>query len=125
MEIERERAWLDEMERQKKQFECRRQKRGCSKGLAVGGGLGGIVLILIVAFLGGDPGVLLEGMGGDSGSSVSTDQPYQASQEEEELADFVSVVLADSAGNGSIKALEQAIWMKEIFSAQTDYKKLV
>lgn len=66
------------------------------KGLAVGGGLGGIVLILIVTFLGGDPGVLLDGMGGNGSGGSSSGEPYQATEQEEELADFVSVVLADT-----------------------------
>lgn len=70
-------------------------RRGGGKGLAVGGGLGGIVLVLIFAFLGGDPGVLLDGIGG-SGSSSNSGVPYKATEQEEELADFVSVVLADT-----------------------------
>jgi predicted metalloprotease len=75
--------------------EDRRGQGGGGKGLAVGGGLGGIVLILIVTLLGGDPGVLLDGInGGDSGGSSS--EPYQATEQEEELAEFVSVVLADT-----------------------------
>lgn len=70
-------------------------RRGGGKGLAVGGGLGGLVLVLIFAFLGGDPGVLLEGMGG-TGSGGNSGAPYQATGQEEELAEFVSVVLADT-----------------------------
>ncbi|MCM3610024.1 zinc metallopeptidase [Planococcus sp. MERTA32b] len=73
-----------------------RRGRGGGKGLAVGGGLGGIVLILIVAFLGGDPGVLLDGMGGNGSGGGSPGEPYQATEQEEELAEFVSVVLADT-----------------------------
>ncbi|WP_341202278.1 KPN_02809 family neutral zinc metallopeptidase [Planomicrobium okeanokoites] len=73
-----------------------RRGSGGGKGLAVGGGLGGIVLILIVTFLGGDPGILLDGMGGDGSGGSSTGEPYQATEQEEELADFVSVVLADT-----------------------------
>ncbi len=73
-----------------------RRGSGGGKGLAVGGGLGGIVLILIVTFLGGDPGILLDGMGGNGSGSSSTGEPYQATEQEEELADFVSVVLADT-----------------------------
>ena len=73
-----------------------RRGRGGGKGLAVGGGLGGIVLILIVAFLGGDPGVLLDGMGGNGSGGSSSGEPHQATEQEEELAEFVSVVLADT-----------------------------
>lgn len=71
------------------------RRGGGGKGLAVGGGLGGIVLVLIFAFLGGDPGVLLDGIGG-TGSSSNSGVPYQATEQEEELADFVAVVLADT-----------------------------
>lgn len=73
-----------------------RRGSGGGKRLAVGGGLGGIVLILIVTFLGGDPGVLLDGMNGNGSGGSSSGEPYQATEQEEELADFVSVVLADT-----------------------------
>jgi hypothetical protein len=59
--------------------------------MAVGGGIGTIVIVLIVWFLGGDPGQLLNQI--DSGGQS---QAYEASAEEEEMAQFVSVVLADT-----------------------------
>ncbi len=66
-----------------------------SPGLAVGGGgLGFLVLALLVAVLGGDPTVLLQQAiaPAPSGSSqLPTD-----SGGNDELADFVSVVLADT-----------------------------
>ena len=64
----------------------------------VGGGIGSIVLALIVAFLGGDPSVLLE-------QGAAPSDPYgdrsglpqtTGSAEEDQLAEFVSVVLADT-----------------------------
>ena len=73
--------------------EDRRGQGGGGRGLAVGGGLGGIVLVLIITFLGGDPGILL---GGDSDSTGNSGEPYEATEQEQELADFVSVVLADT-----------------------------
>lgn len=73
--------------------EDRRGQGGGGKGLAVGGGLGGIVLVLIITFLGGDPGILL---GGDSNGTSNSGEPYQATEQEQQLADFVSVVLADT-----------------------------
>lgn len=77
--------------------EDRRGRGGGGKGLAVGGGLGGIVLVLIITFLGGDPGVLLDGMGGGaSNSAINSGEPYEATEQEQELAEFVSVVLADT-----------------------------
>lgn len=67
-------------------------RRGMSGGkMAVGGGIGTIVIVLIVWFLGGDPGQLLNQI--DSGGQS---QAYEASAEEEEMAQFVSVVLADT-----------------------------
>ncbi|EDL63885.1 KPN_02809 family neutral zinc metallopeptidase [Bacillus sp. SG-1] len=71
--------------------EDRRGMRG--KSIAAGGGIGGIVLVLLFTLLGGDPGTLLNNFGG---TSTQTSQPYQATEQEEELADFVSVVLADT-----------------------------
>lgn len=66
-------------------------RRGMGGKTLVGGGIGGLVIVLIVAFLGGDPGALMDNLAGpDSG------EPYEATQEEQELAEFVSVVLADT-----------------------------
>ncbi|WP_394581426.1 KPN_02809 family neutral zinc metallopeptidase [Cytobacillus firmus] len=72
--------------------EDRRGMGGGGKTL-IGGGLGGIIIVLLFTFLGGDPGELLGNMAGsDSGTAV----PYEESEHEKELADFVSVVLADT-----------------------------
>ncbi|USK49898.1 zinc metallopeptidase [Bacillus sp. CMF12] len=72
--------------------EDRRGMGGGGKTL-IGGGLGGIIIVLLFTFLGGDPGELLGNMAGtDSGTAV----PYEESEQEKELADFVSVVLADT-----------------------------
>ncbi len=69
----------------------------------VGGGLGvvGVVAAVVIYLMGGDPSALLSsGSGGGSGVSPSprpqTSQPYQGSKKEEELKDFVSVVLQDT-----------------------------
>jgi len=61
-------------------------------GKAIGGGFG-ILLIIIVALLGGDPGQIL---GTTDILGPGSDQAYEATQEEQELAEFVSVVLADT-----------------------------
>jgi uncharacterized protein len=65
-------------------------------GVAIGGGLGTIVLIVIAMFLGVDPSVLLQG--GDT--SVSTAPPAvdrrAAAPEADPLKDFVAVILADT-----------------------------
>ncbi len=85
--------------RQSGNVEDRRgQRGGGGGGLMVGGGLGvgGIVIVIIVMLLGGNPSDVLNG-----GSSTQTTQSqsagsYQGTAQEEELADFVSVVLADT-----------------------------
>src|SRR5215813_9754827 len=71
-------------------------RRGASPGgLAVGGGLGGIVLLVIALLLGVDPRQLLnQAPSGDPRSATETNRPANAS--EEELKQFVSVVLADT-----------------------------
>lgn len=70
-------------------------RRGSGGGgkLVAGGGIGGLLIVLIVAFLGGDPGAILNGL--DSGGT-QTNEPYMETEQEAELADFVSVVLADT-----------------------------
>lgn len=59
----------------------------------VAGGLGGIGIILVIVYtlLGGNPGDIMQSLDGGQ-----TNAPYVATQEEEELAAFVSVVLADT-----------------------------
>ncbi len=63
--------------------------------IAAGGGLGVLVLAVIVMLLGGDPTVVLQqGIPVDPQSTPS--QSSAPSPEQDELADFVSVVLADT-----------------------------
>ncbi|MCM3742610.1 zinc metallopeptidase [Sporosarcina luteola] len=66
-------------------------RRGMGGKTLVGGGLGGIVMLLIVMFLGGDPGDILNNM---TGSPSNTE--YVETEQDKELAEFVSVVLADT-----------------------------
>ena len=65
-------------------------------GPVVGGGIGAIVLSLIVAILGGDPSVLWEQGGPASDSPYSETPQTQRSAAEDQMVDFVSVVLADT-----------------------------
>ncbi|EWG12260.1 KPN_02809 family neutral zinc metallopeptidase [Cytobacillus firmus] len=89
--------------------EDRRGMGGGGKTL-IGGGLGGIIILLLFTFLGGDPGELLGNMSGsDSGTSV----PYEESEQEKELADFVSVVLADTEEVWTEIFEEQGLQYKE------------
>jgi len=64
------------------------------RGIAVGGGLGTIVIVLIAVLFGADPRALLEQL--PAGDGVSTQVPSSISAEETELADFVSAVLGDT-----------------------------
>ena len=61
------------------------------------GGLGFIILIVVMLFLGVDPSVLLQGMTTGMSPTQQMPAPSQSqSPEERELVDFVSVVLGDT-----------------------------
>jgi predicted metalloprotease len=86
---------------------------------AVGGGIGGLILLILVLLLGGgDPGMIFNDNPNNAdinnpGSSSYYEGTRPISQEERELADFVSVVLADT----------EDTW-NEIFAAQNlDYRE--
>lgn len=66
------------------------------RGAAVGGGMGTLVLALIVALLGGDPTSVFQQGGSSDYGSGSYETAPGASPQEEQLADFTSVVLADT-----------------------------
>ncbi len=67
-------------------------RRGMSTGTkVVGGGIGTLVIVLLVYLLGGDTSGILQ----QSGSSETTG-PVEATEEENQMAQFVSVVLADT-----------------------------
>ncbi len=78
------------------------------KGLAVGGGLGGLIIVLIVTLLGGNPGDLIGGMG-----ESEQQAPYEETQKEKEDAEFVSVVLADTEEVWTEIFREQGLTYKE------------
>jgi uncharacterized protein len=88
-------------------------RRGMPVGrVAVGGGLGTIVLLLVVMLLGGDPQALLQQMQGPAGNPAAG--PRQVDPAEQPLKDFVSVVLADT----------EDVW-RELFQKQVgrDYRE--
>jgi hypothetical protein len=62
----------------------------------VGGGIGAIILSVIVTLLGGDPSVLWEQQQAPSDSPYSQSPQTQPSAADDRMADFVSVVLADT-----------------------------
>jgi len=89
-------------------------RRGRSPKVMVGGGIGTIVVILAIYFLGGDPTQLLNNVQIEDSQTTA---PYQGTAEENELSQFVSVVLADT----------EDVWA-ELFrkaGAEYSYPKLV
>lgn len=62
---------------------------GTRGGLAVGGGVGAVIITLIVLFLGGDPGTIL-----DQGQNSHI--PTTVAAQNDEMTQFVKVVLADT-----------------------------
>jgi hypothetical protein len=74
------------------------RRGGGVSGPLVGGGIGTIVLAVIVALLGGDPGaVLQQGQEQVPSDRTSSQSPRtQSTAANDRMADFVSVVLADT-----------------------------
>ena len=67
-------------------------RRGMSSGTKLaGGGAATLIIILVVYLLGGDPSALLD-QSGISGAG----EPVEATEAENDMAQFVSVVLADT-----------------------------
>lgn len=70
-------------------------RRGGNSSLVVGGGgLGALVLALVVTMLGGDPSIILDQVAQSPSQSQTSSQ--QTSPAEDELAEFTSIVLADT-----------------------------
>jgi predicted metalloprotease len=69
-------------------------RRGIGGKVAIGGGLGTIVVIIIALLFGADPQQLLEQLPSNDPEQVQTARPRSA--EEEELKQFTGVVLAKS-----------------------------
>lgn len=71
-----------------------RRGRGGGGGKVIGGGIGGIILVVIVTLLsGGNAGDIL---GNLTSGGTNSSAPYEQTAEEQELSEFVSVVLADT-----------------------------
>jgi uncharacterized protein len=84
--------WRDQ--RQSENIEDQRGATGGRRGLAIGGGLGGIVVLVLALLFGADPRQILEQLPQQGSGVPQTSQP--ASAEEEELKQFVAVVLAQT-----------------------------
>ncbi|MER2037729.1 MAG: neutral zinc metallopeptidase [Solibacillus sp.] len=73
-------------------------RRGISAG-KIGGGLGGIGIVIAIIFTllnGGDTGDVLDTVTKSITQNGQTTENYEPTAEEEELAEFISIVLADT-----------------------------
>jgi len=68
-----------------------RRGMGTKGKVAIGGGIGTVLIALVVLLLGGDPSGIL-----NQGAATTETGQYQPTAEEEQLAEFVSVVLKDT-----------------------------
>ena len=76
-------------------------RRGRRMGGKAAGGIGGIGLIIAVGyfFLSGDPSMLIRQIAGGIGGGqpqIQSSEPRELTEQEKQLTDFVSVVLADT-----------------------------
>jgi hypothetical protein len=87
---------------------------------AVGGGIGGLILLIVIVLVGGgDPGMIFnDGINSNTGVNNPGSPSYyegttSISEEERQLADFVSIVLADT----------EDTWNEIFASASLDYRE--
>jgi uncharacterized protein len=82
--------------RESRQSQNVEDRRGMSRGgMAIGGGLGGIVILVIALLLGADPGQLLEQLPSDP-QPPDAQTSRATTPEEDELRKFVGAVLGDT-----------------------------
>jgi predicted metalloprotease len=114
--------------RRSENIEDRRAQSGGSpsslgRGLRVGGGLGGVVLVVAMLLLGVDPSVLLTETSPGLSTGAPSGQSWQPNAAEAELADFVSVVVADTEDTWQTLFAEQGKRYREptlvLFSGAT------
>jgi uncharacterized protein len=72
------------------------RRDGQLSGPVVGGGIGAVVLSLIVAFLGGDPSVILNQFNNTGDRNAAQSPQTARSAEDQRMTEFVKVVLADT-----------------------------
>ena len=99
--------WRDR--RQSDNIEDRRGFGG--RGIAVGGGLGGLVILVLALIFGADPSQLLEQVPNNPGSSAPASR--SSNPQEEELRQFVAVVLAET----------EDVWSTVFRQANREYRK--
>lgn len=85
-------------------------RRGMSRGtMAVGGGIGTVVIVLLVLLLGGDPSSVIN----SSAESYSGSGEVATTAEEEEMVEFVRVVLKDT----------ETVWGKIFQQSGSSYRE--
>ncbi len=84
--------------RQSSNIEDRRGGFHISKKAGIGGGIGTIIIAILIFIFGGDPSELLYMLQGENSNQieVSGNEDYQPTQKEQQMAEFVAVVLADT-----------------------------
>lgn len=70
--------------------------RGSSAPVVFGGGMGGLILMLVFYFLGADPGAITGTNESNYRENAQYEESANISQEQKELEEFLSVVLADT-----------------------------
>jgi hypothetical protein len=97
--------------RQSGNVEDRRRSGG--RGLAIGGGIGGvggIVILVLYLLLGGNPSEITQNLQGEEATSTGAGE---LSQKDQEMGEFVSVVLADI----------EDVWNERFRQAGEDYRE--
>lgn len=83
--------------RQSGNVDDQRGSGGGGGGLPIKGGLGLVIVVVVIGLITGkNPLSLLQNLPLEDGNSISQTTPYESTAEEEELAQFVKVVLADT-----------------------------
>jgi predicted metalloprotease len=106
--------------RQSENVEDRRGITG--RGVAVGGGLGALALTIIVLLLGGNPEEVMQNL--QAPQSGGQEQTRTLTAEEQELGEFVGVILADTEDVWNQVLRQQGVQYREpklvLFSQATD-----
>ena len=98
--------------RQSGNVEDRRRSGG--RGLAIGGGIGGvggIIILVLYLLLGGNPSEITPSLQGEG--AVAPSEAGELSQEQREMGEFVSVVLADI----------EDVWNEQFRQMGADYRE--
>lgn len=83
--------------RQSGNVDDQRSSGGGMGGLPVKGGIGLVLIVVVIGLITGkNPLTLLQSLPIEDGNSVSVSPSYEPTAEEEELSQFVKVVLADT-----------------------------